>query len=336
MEILSGNLSAVEREKVSDRIRACILASACGNSLGGSSIGLTRKEILVSTGFSIAKDFLPGLSRSQKPTHRPGQLLSDSYLALAFAEAIIAGDGKLDKEKLRLELKSLLENEQFLQTTPGAVCLAGMRQVVDGLEQLPKELEIADIAVPFRAFIAGCLPGAPKTQEPLDIAREQCLPTHSDSRVLAASAVIADSVSFFVNGKRLDTEAEVREYVLRELDIANQIDKRFADSWDGIAPDLDYSKPPKDLPYSVINVQPDVNELVPTAVGIFLIYRHSLEEALGAAALAGGETDTVAAIVGALSGAYHGTAAIPERWLNQLEQKTKLESAASRLAQFWT
>ncbi|BDM68444.1 ribosylglycohydrolase [Streptomyces nigrescens] len=44
----------------------------------------------------------------------------------------------------------------------------------------------------------------------------------------------------------------------------------------------------------------------------------SYEEAVGAAIDLGGDTDTVAAVTGALAGAVHGTAAIPDRWLRPL------------------
>ena len=109
----------------------------------------------------------------------------------------------------------------------------------------------------------------------------------------------------------------------------------IADYWDDVAPDLDYSTPAEELPYSLINVDSDVNEAVPTAVGIFLIFRHNLEEAVAAAASSGGDTDTVAAIVGALSGAYHGASAIPERWLNGISHRDRLEQVADQLIALW-
>jgi len=207
--------------------------------------------------------------------------------------------------------------------------------VVEGGDPLDADLTVVDVGVPFRAFVCGLLPGAPTTADPVEMGKQNCLPMPADPRTLAAAAVIADSVSFFVRGNRLDTEAEVKTYVRRELELANAIDDRFADAWDGIAPDLDYTKPADDLPYSLINVQPDITELVPTAVGIFLIYRSSLERAIGIAALAGGRTDAVAGIVGALAGAYHGSAAIPAKWIDRIAHKDRLESVAAGLQKFW-
>jgi ADP-ribosylglycohydrolase len=163
----------------------------------------------------------------------------------------------------------------------------------------------------------------------------QSAAAYSDKSVTAAAVVIADSINFLVQGGKIDTVAEVHSFVARELEIAKEIDDRFADAWDGVAPDLDYSGTPEDLPYSLINVQPDITELVPTAFGIFLIYRHDLEKSICAAALSGGDTDTVTCLVGALAGAYHGAKAVPSRWTEQIAHKERINNVAANLAKFW-
>jgi len=332
---LTREWTSVELGAVKNRIRGSIFASACGNALAGCAIGLTRKEAMVLSGSAILHDYLPGLSTSQHPNHIAGKPLSDVHAGIALASSLIETGGRFKQDNFKRHLQTLLSDEEFIACHPGAMCLTNMRAAIEKREPLAPDLQIADTTVTFRAFVAGCLPGEPKTDEPLSVAKEQCLPHPSDKRVQAAAAVIADSVAFFARGHRLDTESEVREYVRRELDLANAIDDRFADAWDGIAPDLDYTKPALDLPYSVINVQTDVTELVPTAVGIFLIFRHSLEDAVGIAALAGGKTDSVAAIVGALSGAYHGASVIPEKWINGISNRPILEQISSGLGGLW-
>jgi len=61
------------------------------------------------------------------------------------------------------------------------------------------------------------------------------------------------------------------------------------------------------------------------------VHRPSLEEALIFLAEAGGDTDTNAAVAGALLGARDGEAAIPPRWLDQLEQGRRIAALAERL-----
>ncbi len=320
-------------EKVADRIRGAILGAACANSLGGSCVGLNRRDIESSLGPVGLRDFSPGLSRSFLPDHQPGAYLADIYLALALADSLVANQGELKEGDLKGRLTALLECDRFLQGGPGAPCLASLRRMADGEAPVNDgSLESTHDHGAARAFPVGCLPDR---CDLVDIATRQAKVTQADSRVWAAAAVLAHSVASFIRGERLESEEEVRRYVQAEFAVAKKIDPRFAEWWDDVAPDLDYAHPAQGLPYSLVNVQPEVNEGVPTAVGIFLIFRHSFEEAVCAAACAGGDTDTAAAIVGALSGSYHGASAIPGCWLDKIAQRDRLEAVAQGLINLW-
>lgn len=320
-------------EKVRDRILGTILGSACGNSLGGSAIGLNRKDIVARVGSGGLASFSPGLTKSFLPDHEPGAILADTYLALELAESIIELDGKFDVVNLKERYKSLLEKDMFLQSAPGAPCLSVLRRMADDLSPLSDgSAEVVHDNSAARAYPLGCLPD---TIDFADIAVKQAQLTQADSRVWAAAIVLASSVKEFVQGQRINDEVSVRAYVRRQFELAAAIDTRFAESWDDVAPDLDYAHPAHELPYSLLNVQSHVNEVVPTAVGIFLIFRHSLEEAVMQAAVAGGDTDTIGAIVGALSGAYHGASAIPKRWLDKISHRKRLEDCAHGLINLW-
>jgi ADP-ribosylglycohydrolase len=320
-------------EKKSDRIKGSILGAAVGNSLGGTCLGMNRKEIMFSVGIRGVRDFTPGMQKSLLPTYEPGDLLADTLLAVEIARSLIETKGSFDSGNMKQHLTQLLKSEQFLNAAPGAHCLLPLRRMADDIQ--PKEECEADsthVSAAARAYAIGCLPS---NADIVSIAVEQAKLSQADTRVWAAAAVLASSINSFIEGQRLDTEEEVREFVRKEYAIAQDIEPRFAESWDDIAPDLDYTTPADDLPYSLINVQSHVNEAVPTAVGIFLIFRHDFEEAVSAGASCGGDTDTVAAIVGALAGAYHGASAIPERWLKRISQRDELERVSNELIGLW-
>jgi ADP-ribosyl-[dinitrogen reductase] hydrolase len=57
----------------------------------------------------------------------------------------------------------------------------------------------------------------------------------------------------------------------------------------------------------------------------------SLEDAIVAAVMIGDDTDTNAAITGALAGAMYGVSALPERWLSLLHHRERLTDLADRL-----
>lgn len=328
---LKGKIS---KDELKDKIRGVILAAACGNSLGGSAIGLSHKEILATAGSSL-RDFVPGLTRSVLPDHKAGEWLPETYLAVNLAESVISSGGKFNRADLKERFVALLSDQSFLASGPSAQLLKGLRRMADGVAPPDKSAGALHVSAASRAFPLACLPDTDEGSRAADLAVEQAQLTHLDKRVYAAAAVFADSVGFFLRGNKLDEEEQVREYVKRQHAIAERIDPRFAEAWDDVAPDLDYMNPAAQLPYSLLNIGHEVNELVPTAVGIFLIFRHNLEEAICHAAVAGGETDTLGIIVGALAGGYHGASQIPERWLSKLAHREKLEEIAEQLFDMW-
>jgi len=72
---------------------------------------------------------------------------------------------------------------------------------------------------------------------------------------------------------------------------------------------------------------------VATALYAFLSRAQSFEDALVFAINLGGECDAIGAMTGAIAGAYHGSTAIPDRWLAALERgrRAELEKLADRL-----
>ena len=70
---------------------------------------------------------------------------------------------------------------------------------------------------------------------------------------------------------------------------------------------------------------------VPTAIYSFLTHPQSFEEAIIYAISLGGDTDTIAAMTGAISGAYLGIKAIPETWRQRLENREYIEELAEKL-----
>ncbi len=74
-------------------------------------------------------------------------------------------------------------------------------------------------------------------------------------------------------------------------------------------------------------------ESVPTAIALFASAPDSYPEVIGRAILLGGDTDTIAAMAGALSGAYLGADAIPAGLLRRLEDDVKGRSYIADLAE---
>ncbi|MFP3899750.1 MAG: ADP-ribosylglycohydrolase family protein [Acidimicrobiia bacterium] len=73
-------------------------------------------------------------------------------------------------------------------------------------------------------------------------------------------------------------------------------------------------------------------EAVPAALCTFLRHQGSFEDTVRFAIGLGGDTDTIAAMAGALAGAHLGRGAIPTAWLQHLEGRAHLDEIAHRFA----
>jgi poly(ADP-ribose) glycohydrolase ARH3 len=72
---------------------------------------------------------------------------------------------------------------------------------------------------------------------------------------------------------------------------------------------------------------------VPTAIYCFLKQPESYKDTVIYAVSLGGDTDTIAAMAGAISGAYLGMEAIPSEWHAKLENREYIEALAEKLWQ---
>jgi len=70
---------------------------------------------------------------------------------------------------------------------------------------------------------------------------------------------------------------------------------------------------------------------VPTAIYSFLAHPNSFVEAVLYAISLGGDTDTIGAMTGAISGAYLGIESIPDSWRGKLENRLYIEELAKKL-----
>ncbi len=72
---------------------------------------------------------------------------------------------------------------------------------------------------------------------------------------------------------------------------------------------------------------------IPTAIYSFLCNPKSFEESLLYTISLGGDTDTIGAMTGAISGAYNGVEVVPELWRARLERIAYIEELAEKLWQ---
>jgi poly(ADP-ribose) glycohydrolase ARH3 len=72
---------------------------------------------------------------------------------------------------------------------------------------------------------------------------------------------------------------------------------------------------------------------VPTAIFAFLAHPQDFVSTVIYAVSLGGDTDTIASMAGAISGAYMGIDSLPSEWQKQLENRDRISTLATRLWQ---
>jgi ADP-ribosyl-[dinitrogen reductase] hydrolase len=152
-------------------------------------------------------------------------------------------------------------------------------------------------------------------------ADQQSLPTHSSNAARAGSIAVAVGVALSLLGFSPIKVVEMA------ATFSDRVDREFARSLLFVKELLDLD-PPEAL--AEIGTSPMVVETVPAAFYCHLKFEP--EDALIAAASSGGDTDSIASIAGALAGASRGSAWIPKQWLSCLEERGRIEQAASDLA----
>lgn len=145
--------------------------------------------------------------------------------------------------------------------------------------------------------------------------------THASPEAEAGSIAIAVSAYYAVNNDLDDLLDKIHKH------LPNSKVKNTLFSLDSLI-NSEYITPAQAL--SVLGTKANVRETVPSAIYCFLKFKH-YSAAVLAAIKAGGDTDTTAAIVGALFAAKNGAEDIPKEWIAGVEDRDRLVELDSQL-----
>ncbi len=148
------------------------------------------------------------------------------------------------------------------------------------------------------------------------VSRESAAITHADPRCQWGCVLFNDVLAETLGGndRPLDAALDSLDDLPAEIEAAAVEVLAYRDSGDSI--DLQNSG------YVVTTLQ----------AGLYHgLTATSAEDAIVDAVMMGGDTDTIAAVTGALAGARFGGDALPDRWLSALAVRAELESLADDL-----
>ena len=154
-----------------------------------------------------------------------------------------------------------------------------------------------------------CIPVALRYHDNIDrlirVSTQQAAITHADGRCTWGAAAVNLAARELLHGNIYFIEEVLHR-------IGDRAPRALRDAIHRVPRERE-----SDLPITVVGEAGYVVHCVEIAFW-FVTHDRTLEEALVALAQAGGDTDTNAAVAGALLGARYGEAALPPRWIDQL------------------
>ncbi|GAA4750106.1 ADP-ribosylglycohydrolase family protein [Amnibacterium soli] len=298
-----------------DRALGALTGLAIGDALGMPTQTLPREAVLASggvTGFRAAAPDHPlahGLPA--------GHVTDDTEQALLLADVLIAGRGRVDPA----DLAERLERWEDDARARGSLDLLGpsTRSAIRAVrEGTPPQLAGANgmtNGAAMRIAPVGLACPATDLGVLVDAVEEACLVSHATSVAIAGAAAVAAAVSAGVDGLGTATSVALGIAAARAgarrgrwvagADVAARIawSTELAGRHDVVVA--------TDRVVSLIGTSLATQESVPAAFAMLLLHPDDPWAACCAAASLGGDSDTIAAMTGAMAGAIHGVGAFP-------------------------
>jgi ADP-ribosyl-[dinitrogen reductase] hydrolase len=293
------------------RLLGCLLGCAVGDSVGLPREGLpTRRAERLFGPPPFRQALLPGR----------GFVSDDTEHACLTLIAFARSDG--DVGRFDRELASRLR--WWIATIPPGIGFATLRACVKlwfGWPPSRSGIRSAGNGPCMRAPVLGVLVADAEQRRAFVDASSRI--THRDPRALEGARVIADCAAGSVDASSLAAAAERLEG--EELRSRLLVAAEFLQRGEGasaFAAAIGCER----------GVSGYVNATVPVAVYCWLRHGRDFRGAVESAISLGGDTDTVAAITGALTGAALGPDAIPEDWLRGLTGPVFNRDGIARIA----
>ena len=321
-----------------ERALGALYGLAIGDALGMPTQLLSRDQI--ATHFGTIDGF-----REAPPDHRiaagrpAGSITNDTEQALLLADALLAGGGHVDSEDLARRLLAWAERARergSLDLLGPSTSAAVTALVADG----PLDLfgrSAATNGAAMRITPVGLVAVPDDLAALVDLVVEASRVTHYTSVAIAGAAAVAAAVSAGVAGASV---AEATTLAIRAAELGQQcgewvagaaIPRRIA--WAvGLVDTNDHDRSVADV-VELVGASIATQESVPAAFAILALHPDEPWQACLTAASLGGDSDTIAAMTGAIAGACHGMDQWPQhavqtvREINNLE----LETVADKL-----
>lgn len=241
---------------------------------------------------------------------KPGQFSDDTQMSCLVAESLIENHGFNPDHLSQSYLKWIESGEA---RGYGRTTLLALNNIKNGVHWSESGIEgsygngTAMRAAPFGVFFRN------DKYSLINIVTIDSAITHRSNEAEAGALAIALAAYYIVNGDENNLPHKIADQLP-----ASQVKDKIKN----LETMLKSQAKPADI-LKIIGTKADVRQTAPAVLYCYLKFKN-YQDAVEAAIRAGGDTDTTAAIVGALYGTKLGLAGIPTSYVNQVEDKKRL------------
>lgn len=313
-----------------DRARGALYGLAIGDALGMPTQLLSPAE--VTQRFGTLAGFEPADADHPIAAGMPaGSITDDTEQALLLAHALLAGEGHVDADAFA---HALLDWENAMRAKGsldllGPSTRAAVQAVAEGVPASETGRRGATNGAAMRVTPVGIVAEASDLPALVDLVVEASAVTHNTGIAIAGASAVAAAVSAGLEGStvaqaigvgiaaaRLGSE---RGHWIAGGSIPRRIELALSLA--------DPGSPEESLRHlrDVLGTSLATQESVPSAFGILAVYPQSPWKVCLAAAQGGGDSDTIAAMAGAIAGACHGLAGFPPEAIDTIRSVNGLD-----------
>lgn len=302
--------------KLWGRYTGCMLGAAIGDAIGKQNEGLSRKDIL-SNGY--VKDYGKAPNGCPGEKLRAGQYTDDTEQMILLAQSLIKCNGfdAGDFAERMAQWGADALADPLRKALVGPSSFAAVSRLNSGISWKNSGSSIPSCGSSMRAAPLGLF------YSDLDEVEEKAalssIPTHNSSGAIAGAVAVSVGVRCALDG--MESHEIIKESCVR----ASKYDEGLGGK---ICFSFEKRNEEPDKVFAELGTSYLVNETVPSAFYCFSRYFEDSQMAIIEAANAGGDTDSIACITGALCGARCGIDAFPMRWITRLENRELIEHIA--------
>ena len=304
-------------ERLLDKFKGALVGCAVGDALGAPVEGLPPEEI--ARRYGRVTDYVD-------ERFGAGRVTGDTQMTVALAQSIME-TGRYDREHVARVLGRWMKaSDDGVKEARGVgeACATACRRLYQGTDPDRSGVPSAGCGAATRAGPVGLR----YYTDPDDLKKSvvgQATMTHTDPAAVAGAVAVAMAVARGITDEgRLDR----RSFIGAISESVRDIDAAMAGK---IFCLVDFLAAGPDDGFDFTGNGGYVMETVPGALFAFLRSPYDFEETVVTAVNAGGDSGSLGAMAGVVSGAFNGLAAIPDRLKDPLEGRDYIESVAFRL-----